>query len=204
MLRHKLLCFLDLSGCLDAPTSPTLDLAAGCRHPHGGKDGLQPTLQPQPCSGHAWTPAYQCIHGADLPSSEDSSIDWGETVNSAETLLKWALLSACSPFACEVLVRPFRIFPMKESHHKSWKNTTKNPTSDDCWGFTFAGLKRRFTLCGFVWDNIDGMGQAVKDLGMTDLDRFGLFLVAWNPVLLQPNCEHMHISSCLINLSQIW
>ena len=121
------------------------------------------------------------------------------------------LLPISSPFACEdceVLVRPFRIFPMKESHHKSWKNMTKNPTSDDCWGFTFAGLKRRFTLCGFVWNNIDGMGmgQAVKDLGMTDLDRFGLFHVVSgsNPVLLRPNCEHTHISRCLINLSQIW
>lgn len=166
-----------LSGCLDAPTSLTLDLAAGCRHPHGGKDGLQPTLQPQPCSGHAWkhsasdstdgmppffcdTPAYQCIHGADLQSvSEDSSIDWGGTVNSAETLLKRALLSASSPFACEVLVRPFRIFPMKESmesHHKSWKTRPKirRPTTEASHLLVSRGASHCVDLCGttlMVW-----------------------------------------------------
>ena len=179
-----------LSGCLDAPTSLTLDLAAGCRHPHGGKDGLQPTLQPQPCSGHAWkhsasdstdgmppffcdTPAYQCIHGADLQSvSEDRQQHWlrGDSQFRRNT---WSgrFLVLLPPLLVRCLFVLSESFRWRKSHHKSWKNTTKNPTSDD-WGFTFAGLKRRFTLCGFVWDNIDGMGQAVKDPGMTDLGCF--------------------------------
>ena len=105
-----------------------------------------------------WHPSISmytwCRFAISIRRQTAALIEGGQSI--PQKHLKWALLSASSPFACEVLVRPFRIFPMKESHHKSWKTRPKirRPTTEASHLLVSRGASHCVDLCGttlMVW-----------------------------------------------------